>query len=76
MIVVVTATEEAETTEYGEDCSCQGLLDRRIQPLTQESCSGKCVFLADMDVKDDSGSRTVSHKLLFFFSSSALIFDF
>jgi len=50
MIVVVTATEEAETTEYGEDFAA------RVYWI-EESWSGKCVFLADMDVKDDSGSR-------------------
>jgi len=49
--MIVVAAAEAETAEYGEDCSFKGLLDRRIQSLTQQSC----VFLAD--VKDDSRSR-------------------
>ncbi|KOM40198.1 hypothetical protein LR48_Vigan04g039600 [Vigna angularis] len=42
---------EAERGEYGEDCSCQSLLDRRIQSFSAESSSGKCAFLADVDVK-------------------------
>ncbi|KAL9314306.1 hypothetical protein ACSQ67_019758 [Phaseolus vulgaris] len=57
MIVVVTATEEAETTEYGEDFAA------RVYWI-EESWSGKCVFLADMDVKDDSGNLLGKKRVL------------
>jgi len=39
--MIVVAAAEAERGEYGEDCSCQSLLDRRIQSLTAKSCSAK-----------------------------------
>ncbi|CAJ1975509.1 unnamed protein product [Sphenostylis stenocarpa] len=53
----VLCPTEAEAAEYGEDCSCQGLLDRRIQSLTQESSSsGKWVFLANCQGCHSDGS--------------------